>query len=205
MFEAGQQLSSWCGVCEKAVTATMAYGPVTIFGRKVEWVLRAVCDVCNNVVGLPPEATPAVAAALKRPGAGSSKTTVRIPSGLRDAVRAKLVEIGASPGDYGLVVNAFIVHYVDQTTHQRRLLSILSGLDAPVLHDPPDASISLRLKLKAWSVLGDVEDALNLHTSELIRRILAWFIGTRAATASARAARGEEPIVREARKLSMVS
>lgn len=206
MFKPGTRIQAWCDYCERMVDATFAYGSAPVGGgRVVEDVLRATCDSCGRVVALAPEASPAIAEAMKKPATGRSRTTVRISKELRDAVGAQLVEIGARARDFDLVINAFVTHFTCDAKDKRALLEHLTQMDAPARGHTADTSITLRLKPKAWQVLEDVEDTANLHTSELIRRILYLFIAEPTTKPRAKAAREETPLVREARRLSLVS
>jgi len=206
MFKPGTRIQAWCDYCEQMVAATFAYGQAPVGGGHiVDDVLRATCDQCGRVVALAPEASPAIAEALKKPATGRSRTTVRISKELREVVGAKLVEIGASAKDFDLVINAFVTHFSCDARDKRALLDHLMHLEVPTLGQVADSTITLRLKPKAWQVLEDVEDTADLHTSELIRRILYLFIAEPATKPRAKSAREETPLVREARRLSLVS
>lgn len=141
---------------------------------------------------------------MKKPPTGRSRTRVRISKELRGAVHSRLLEVGARRDDFDLVVNAFVIHYACDVRNKKALQAHLLQLDAPLLRQDADTTVTLRLRDKAWQVLEDIEDEANLGKSDLIRRVLFCFTAEPLVRPGEESSHPAAPLLWQVRRLALV-
>lgn len=179
IYTPGDRIEGRCEACQKFQPSTFDYGAVEMDGRTIDGVMRAICDVCGAVVAIANQSAHVIGGALGKRGR-KIKTTVRLPHELLDFAGRRLVQAGADPERFEVLVFAFVGSLLNDDRRRETMVKRLAAVTDPVLSRPVSESVNLNLGKRLWEQLERLQADAGLKSmSDLVRRLLVVMEGDR--------------------------
>ena len=168
----GEKVEAECERCARFVTATYNYGDLALqSGLTVNKVMRAVCDVCGDVLEVAHQSAHRIREAKRK---SHVKKNFRLPQPLKDYAEVKALEFtGEARGAVEFLVRAGLRASLRSPSSHKRLLARLAELQDPVLSLPGDSPETILLPQDLSGEMAILQRELNgISQSDIFRRLL---------------------------------
>jgi len=168
----GEMIEAECDNCGSFVTATYNYGKLALrSGLTVDKVMRAVCDVCGEVLEVAHQSAHRIQEAKRK---SYVKKNFRLPQPLKDYAEVKALEInGEARGAVEFLVRAGLRASLRSPQTHKTLLDRLSNLHDPILSLPGDSPETIHLPHDLSGEVANLQRELHgISQSDVFRRLL---------------------------------
>lgn len=168
----GEKTEAECECCGQFVAATYDYGKLALqSGLVVDKVMRAVCDVCGEVLEVAHQSVHRISEAKRK---SYVKKNFRLPQPLKDYAEVKALELtGESRGAVEFLVRAGLRASQRSSRSHKALLARLSNLQDPILSLPGDSPETILLPQDLSREIANLQKELHgVSQSDIFRRLL---------------------------------
>ncbi len=168
----GEKIEAECDHCGTFVFATYNYGKLTLqSGLTVDKVMRAVCDVCGEVLEVAHQSAHRIQEAKRK---SHVKKNFRLPQPLKDYAEVKALEFnGEARGAVEFLVRAGLRASQRSPQSHKTLLARLAGLQDPILTLPGDSPETIHLPHDLCGEVATLQRELRgVSQSDVFRRLL---------------------------------
>jgi len=168
----GEKIEAECDCCGEFVTATYDYGKLVLqSGVTVDKVMRAVCDVCGEVLEVAHQSVHRISEAKRK---SYVKKNFRLPQPLKDYAEVKALELtGEARGAVEFLVRAGLRASQRSVRSHKALLARLSSLQDPILSLPGDSPETILLPQDLSREMASLQKELHgVSQSDIFRRLL---------------------------------
>lgn len=176
-YEAGEKSKAICAHCKTLVTTTFQYRDVPFDDGEgvVKDILVAVCDVCNAVVAIPAQSTPAIRRARE-----TAEVTLEVSLSARDLQVLDLAALRIDSAATARFRKPLIAHFLRRLENDpdapNRLAEInkriASARKVPSLVPVPRKRLSCKIAPVTDARLHQLMQTTSLKKSDLIKAII---------------------------------
>lgn len=169
LYKVGEKSKALCEQCEKIRSTTFRERTIPLSSGKgsVEDVLVAVCDGCDNIVGIPQQSAPRIQEAIRT---SRQPVEARVPRHLMDALNLICHDLGASGQDQSAALFRFFLQRASRSkASPTRLRRIMNTEEAT---GTSSARFSIKLNEHLFEILVRLEEQTHLKRTDVVKAIM---------------------------------